>query len=150
MAIGGPAVAISRINGSRLKNASVAGKKLKKNTVTGARIKESSLGKVPLAASAGSANEATHAATADKAANAASATDASALGGIGPSGYVQTPTEPAGYRPAASAATTNFLQFGVLADTGIQPVAVNLDGRVEAQASASNRLLLEGITFRAG
>jgi hypothetical protein len=52
IALGGTSYAVTRINGSALKDRSVAGKKLKKNTVTGVEIKESKLGKVPTALNA--------------------------------------------------------------------------------------------------
>jgi hypothetical protein len=58
---------------------------LKDDKAKGRDIDESSLGKVPSAAVADSAATATSAST---------ATNANALGGIGPSGYVTTPTEP--------------------------------------------------------
>jgi hypothetical protein len=49
IALGGSSYAVTRINGSQLKNNSVAGKKLMRNTLGGARIKESRLGRVPRA-----------------------------------------------------------------------------------------------------
>jgi len=49
IALGGSSYAVTRINGSQLKNSSVAGKKLKRNTLGGARINESRLGRVPRA-----------------------------------------------------------------------------------------------------
>jgi hypothetical protein len=71
--LGGGAFAASTINGSHLKNRSVAGKKLKKNTVTGTEVNESKLGSVPLA---------------DKATLADTATDANTVGGKAPSAFV--------------------------------------------------------------
>jgi hypothetical protein len=49
IALGGSSYAVTRINGSQLKNNSVAGKKLMRNTLGGAGIKESRLGRVPRA-----------------------------------------------------------------------------------------------------
>jgi Sulfatase-modifying factor enzyme 1 len=61
IALGGSGYAAVTINGSQLKNRSVAGKKLKKDTLTGTQIKESKLGKVPRAKHADSADLATSA-----------------------------------------------------------------------------------------
>ena len=49
VALGGSGYAAVKINGSQLKNRSVAGKKLKKDTLTGTEIKESKLAQVPAA-----------------------------------------------------------------------------------------------------
>lgn len=76
VALGGSAYAVTRIDGSVLKNRSVSRTKLKKDTLTGAEIKESTLGKVPTAAKADAAATAASAATATSAATAASATRA--------------------------------------------------------------------------
>jgi hypothetical protein len=71
LALGGTAVAVTQINGSRLVNESVAGKKLKVDTVTGKRVKESTFGQVP---------------------SAATADNALALGGLAPSEYERATT----------------------------------------------------------
>ena len=100
VAMGGTGYAVTKINGSVLKNRSVPAKKLKKNQITGTEVNESKLGKVPSAKdadSAASAANAAHAAAADNAtaavsaqtaaeathaANADSANDAKELGGV--------------------------------------------------------------------
>lgn len=56
--LAGTSYAVSKINGSQIKNATIAGKKLKKNTVTGKQIRESKLATVPKAAKAASADDA--------------------------------------------------------------------------------------------
>jgi len=89
VALGGVSYAAATISGSSLVNKSVAGKKLKDKTVTGGKVKndsltgtqvkESTLGKVPSAASAdqaASAATATNATNADNATNATNATTA--------------------------------------------------------------------------
>lgn len=83
VALGGVSYAAATIDGSSLINKSVAGKKLKNKTVTGGKVKsdsltgtqvkESTLGKVP---SAASADQAASAATANSATNAENATNA--------------------------------------------------------------------------
>ncbi|MGI8579254.1 MAG: hypothetical protein ACR2K9_01710 [Solirubrobacteraceae bacterium] len=52
IALGDGAYAATQINGSNLKNRSVAGVKIRKNTLGGTEIKESTLGKVPSAGNA--------------------------------------------------------------------------------------------------
>src|SRR6266508_992876 len=49
VALGGSSYAAFTINGSTIKNRSIAGKKLRHNTLTGVQIKESQLGRVPRA-----------------------------------------------------------------------------------------------------
>jgi hypothetical protein len=64
VALGGTSYAISNtINGSLLKNRSVAGKKLKKHTVTGTEVKVSTFPKVPAAHKADLATNATNSAS---------------------------------------------------------------------------------------
>jgi len=75
---------------AKIKNGAVTGAKISANSVTGANIDESTLGRVPSAASAEKATTAGHAATATNATNAASAAEAKALGGIPSSGFLQT------------------------------------------------------------
>jgi hypothetical protein len=74
----------------KLQEGAVTGAKIGTNAVTGANVDESSLGRVPGAASAESATTAGHAATATNATNAASAADAKALGGVPGSGFLRT------------------------------------------------------------
>jgi hypothetical protein len=98
IALGGSGYAAVKINGKNIRNKSIAGTKLrnrtisggklKKNTLTGAEIRESRLGTVPRAKNADSAT------AAGTAGSAATASNASALGGIAPSGFVRTPTDP--------------------------------------------------------
>jgi hypothetical protein len=100
VALGGTGYAVTKINGSVLKNRSVPAKKLKKDQLGGTEINESKLGKVPAAKDADSAANAAHATNADNAtaatsaqtaataseathaASADSATDAKELGGV--------------------------------------------------------------------
>lgn len=56
--LAGTSYAVSKINGSQIKNATIAGKKLKRNTLTGKQIRESKLATVPKAAKAASADDA--------------------------------------------------------------------------------------------
>jgi hypothetical protein len=92
VALGGVSYAAATIDGKDIKNKTVAGKKLKNKTVTGGKVKsdsltgtqvnESTLGKVPSAASAdqaASAASATTATTATNAANADTAANATAI-----------------------------------------------------------------------
>src|SRR2546423_2539022 len=65
LALGGVSYAAVKINGSSIKNRTIAAKKVKKNTLTGTEINESKLGKVPLAGLADNATNATHATNAD-------------------------------------------------------------------------------------
>jgi hypothetical protein len=107
IALGGTAYAAGLINGSQLKDRSVAAVKIKKHTLTGTEINVSKLGTVPNAAHAAdavnaitatnagtalhadSATTSTTAQTATTATNATHATNADALGGLGPSSFVQ-------------------------------------------------------------
>ena len=97
VALGGTGYAVTKINGSVLKNRSVPAKKLKKDQITGTEINENKLGKVPSAKDADSAANAAHATAADNATaavsaqsateathagSADSATDAKELGGV--------------------------------------------------------------------
>jgi hypothetical protein len=86
VALGGVSYAAATIDGKDIKNKSVAGKKLKNQTVTGGKVKsdsltgtqvkESTLGKVPSAASADQAASATTAGSATNAENATNAQNA--------------------------------------------------------------------------
>jgi hypothetical protein len=75
------------VTAAKIKNGAVTGAKIAANTVTGANVDESTLGRVPSAASAESATTAGHA---NNATNAASAAEAKALGGIPASGFLRT------------------------------------------------------------
>jgi hypothetical protein len=75
---------------AKIKNGAVTGTKIASNTVTGANVDESTLGRVPSAASAETATTAGHATSATSAASATSATDAKALGGVPLSGFLRT------------------------------------------------------------
>jgi hypothetical protein len=77
-------IATGAVHTSDIANNAVTGAKVKANTLKGADIDESSLGKVPSAASADSAASAT---TAVNATNATSAANAAALGGLAPSAF---------------------------------------------------------------
>jgi hypothetical protein len=83
VALGGSAYAATAlprnsVGTPQLKKSAVSGVKVKADTITGANILESSLGKVPSAATADTAASATHAASAD---NATSAAPSGAAGG---------------------------------------------------------------------
>src|SRR4051812_20197789 len=52
IALGGSSYAAVRINGSNIKNRSIAAAKLKRNAITGREVRESRLGRVPRAATA--------------------------------------------------------------------------------------------------
>jgi hypothetical protein len=82
VALGGSSYAAISVSGRNVKNGSLTGKDVRNNSLTGADVNEARLGTVPRATSA------------DSAAKAATADDANALGGVPPSGYVRTPTEP--------------------------------------------------------
>ncbi len=69
VALGGTGYAAVTINGSSIRNGSIAGKKLKKHTLTGTQINVKKLGTVPAAAKATSAASATTASTATNATN---------------------------------------------------------------------------------
>jgi hypothetical protein len=84
VALGGTGYAAVTINGSSIKNGSIAGKKLKQHTLTGKQINLKKLGTVPAATKAKTASTATNATTAATAANAAE------LGGVAASGYLKT------------------------------------------------------------
>jgi len=89
VALGGSSYAALRVSSKQIVNNSVRSKDLRNNDVrskdvrnnglTGADIDEAKLGTVP---------------SANSASTAANAANADALGGIGPSGFVHTPTEP--------------------------------------------------------
>jgi hypothetical protein len=104
IALGGTAYAASQIDGSTIKNGTIAGGKLKKDTLTGRQIKEGSLGTVPSAKNAttaktaatatsaltaGTAANAGHAASATSAGTAATAGNAFTLGGLNAGQFVQ-------------------------------------------------------------
>jgi hypothetical protein len=91
--IGSGAVIDNSLRSKDVRNNDLRGKDVRTNTLKGGDILESSLGKVPSAASADSAATAAHATNADNAtnatnatnaANAANATNADTVGGIGP------------------------------------------------------------------
>src|SRR6202034_63002 len=84
VALGGTGYAAVTINGSSIKNGSIAGKKLKKHTLHGTQINVKKLGTVPAAKKASSATSATSATT------AATATNATELGGHPASAYLTT------------------------------------------------------------
>lgn len=76
-ALGGTGVAATKyLSPKSVKKNSIPGDRLKSNTVTGKQVKESTLGKVPSAASADSATTATTATNATNATNATTATNA--------------------------------------------------------------------------
>jgi hypothetical protein len=77
LALGGGALAASKLNGSRIKNRTIVGQKLKVDTLTGTEIDESKLGKVPLAE------------LADRATRASGADNADQLGGLGPAAFAR-------------------------------------------------------------
>jgi hypothetical protein len=85
--VGSKQLKASAVTGAKIKNGAVTGSKIGPNTVTGTNVDESSLGRVPSAATAESATTAGHAATATNATNAA---DAKALGGVSAAGFLQT------------------------------------------------------------
>jgi hypothetical protein len=87
VALGGTGYAAVTINGSSIRNGSIAGKKLKKHTLTGTQINVKKLGTVPAAKKASSATTATNAIT------AATATNATDLGGHPASSYLTTGCE---------------------------------------------------------
>jgi hypothetical protein len=95
VALGGSSYAVIKVSGKQIVDNSVRSKDLRNNDVrskdvrnnglTGADVNEARLGTVPSADTAGVATTAGSATTAG---------NADKLGGIGPSGFVQTPTEP--------------------------------------------------------
>jgi hypothetical protein len=87
VALGGTGYAAVTINGSSIRNGSIAGKKLKKHTLTGTQINVKKLGTVPAAKTASKATIATSATT------AATATNALELGGHSASSYLTTGCE---------------------------------------------------------
>ena len=93
VALGGTGYAAVTINGSSIKNGSIAGKKLKKHTLTGTQINIKKLGTVPAAKKASSATSAISAHTATSATTAATATNATELGGHPASSYLTTGCE---------------------------------------------------------
>ena len=90
VALGGSAIAATKINGSSIKAHTITGSRLKNNTLTGTQIRESTLKTVPsalvasFASAAGAANKAGSATTAT---TATTASNANALGGVSASGY---------------------------------------------------------------
>jgi hypothetical protein len=88
--IGSAAIVDNSIRSKDVRNNDLRGKDVRSNTLKGADVDESSLGKVPSAASADSAATAAHATNADNATNATNATNAASaanadtVGGIGP------------------------------------------------------------------
>jgi hypothetical protein len=81
--IGSAAIIDNSLKSKDVRNNDLRGKDVRGNTLKGADIDESSLGKVPSAASADSAGSAAHATNADNATNATNAQNADAVGGIG-------------------------------------------------------------------
>lgn len=75
------------VTGPKIKNGAVTGSKIGANSVTGANVDESTLGRVPSAASAERAATADRAAVAESAANAA---NANTLGGLPSSDFLRT------------------------------------------------------------
>jgi hypothetical protein len=100
LALGGSALAVTKIDGKELKDRTVAGKKLKSQTIgggklkqatiTGKQVKEGTLGKVPSAKSADAATTAATANTASTATTAITANNSLALGGLPPSAYARS------------------------------------------------------------
>lgn len=82
--IGSAAIVDNSIRSKDVRNNDLRGKDVRANTLKGADVAESSLGKVPSAASADSAATAAHAANADNATNASHAANADTVGGVGP------------------------------------------------------------------
>jgi hypothetical protein len=88
--IGSAAIVDNSIRSKDVRNNDLRGKDVRANTLKGADVNESSLGKVPSAATADSAATAAHATNADNATNATNASNASnasnadTVGGIGP------------------------------------------------------------------
>jgi hypothetical protein len=84
------------VTAAKIKNGAVDGAKIQADSVTGANIAESTLGRVPSAASAESATTAGHAATATSAASASNAAradradEASTLGGVPAGDFLRT------------------------------------------------------------
>lgn len=88
-------VRANSVGTKQLKNGAVTSAKVRAHSLTGHDIRASSLGKVPLAASADNAQHATAANTASEAAHAATATNADQLGNRPASGYATlTPLMP--------------------------------------------------------
>ncbi len=142
VSLGGISYAAATINGSSLVNKSVAGKKLKDKTVTGGKVKsdsltgtqvkESTLGKVPSAATAdqaGSAASATNAQNAVNAQTAASAQTAANATAIGDdtvsSAKVQDGTL-TGHDVGRRAGTKTF-DFGSIGANACEAFAISVD-----------------------
>jgi hypothetical protein len=149
VALGGSSYAALKINSRQiadnsvrsrdLRNNDVRSRDVRNNSLTGADVNEARLGTVPSADSANSANTAGSARTAGSASTAA---NAEALGGVGPDGFVRTPTEPVrligtpgnpdfqnGFKNHALGASAGFFkdQFGV----------VHLQGDLDPPGSAN-------------
>jgi hypothetical protein len=135
VALGGTAVAATKISGSSIKVRSIAGNRLKSNTLTGTQIKESTLKTVPSAFGAFAAQKATTAKTADSATTAKSAdtattantantaANANQLGGVGPAGYVTS---------------SKVLRFSIAMNKGDQDRVVSGVGSVLFVASCAS------------
>lgn len=82
--VGSKQIKPNAVTTAKLKNGAVTGAKIGADTVTGSNVDESTLGRVPSAASAESATTAGHATS------ATSASDAKALGGVPLSGFLRT------------------------------------------------------------
>jgi hypothetical protein len=140
VALGGSSYAALKVSGKQIVNNSVRSSDLRNNDVrsadvrnnglTGADINEARVGTVPKATTA---TNATKAATAD---------NASALGGIAPGGYVQTPTEATRLvgEPGNPAFEDGYTNFGQGAPAGFfkdQFGIVHLQGDVNPPNFAS-------------
>jgi hypothetical protein len=165
------------VGSKQIKNGSATGKDVKNNSLTGKDVLESSLAKVPSASNADNASSlggsppSAYASTALEAVHRVGAAGEPAFennwtnegGGFETAGFYKDPfgivhlvgdvhngtgatifTLPSGYGPAA------ITDFAVRAnsDTGTVTVAINTAGQVQQFGYASNRLPLNGLTFR--
>lgn len=118
-ALGGTGVAATKyLSPKSVKKNSIPGDRLKSNTVTGKQVKESTLGKVPSAASADSATTATNATNATTATNATNATNATTAATATSAGTAQNAEKVGGVtvkhfslRVASDAAAATVLQL---------------------------------------
>jgi len=146
VALGGSSYAALKVNsrqivdnsvrGKDLRNNDVRSKDVRNNSLTGADVNEARLGNVPSASTANSANSAGSAGTAGTAANA------DALGGVGPDGFVRTPTEPLRLigTPGNPSFENGFVNHGLGASAGFfkdQFGVVHLQGDLNPPGSAN-------------
>ncbi len=118
-ALGGTGVAATKyLSPKSVKKNSIPGDRLKSNTVTGKQVKESTLGKVPSAASADSATTATNATNATNATTATNATNATTAATATSAGTAQNAEKVGGVtvkhfslRVASDAAAATVLQL---------------------------------------